>query len=249
MSIKPFLNLIRLDQTIMSLLIASIGYFFVTFEIRTELIYLLFGILFIHFALFASNDYFDLKEDKFNKRKDRPLVTQKIKPVNVLIFSIISTIIGLFLLFLINITCFAIGLLAILGWFYNIKIKKIALVGEFTIGILIPASLLVGYFTTTNQITKPIIIIYLIMMLTTITREIIKNTQEIEGDKKAKRQTSPVKFGIENCNKICYLLITFSIILIIYLFTITTKLSLIYLILAILSMIILIISLKQTNKI
>ena len=152
-------------------------------------------------AAFANviNDIFDLKIDIDNKI-NRPIALKKINTNIALLFSIFLVSSALYIIvihsFDINLKILILGFNLPLIILYTPFLKKIPLIGNITVSLLLSMVFIVTSVYITNAISillYPLIIFSFILMLI---REIVKDIQDIEGDKKNNVHTLPVIFGI-----------------------------------------------------
>ena len=169
-------------------------------------------------AGYSINDYFDTKIDLKN-RPDEIVVGKTIKRrvamVLHIVLSVIGILIGIFIAFknhlyglaLINI------LTMVLLWFYSTRFKHQLVIGNLIISMLAAlVALIVGLYeipllkimspefvnTTQYHLIWFWILGYSIFaFVTTLAREIIKDSEDIEGDKQYGSVTIPVRFGLE----------------------------------------------------
>lgn len=144
----------------------------------------------------AINDYFDLETDKIN-RPNRPLVTGEVQPKTALYLSIILFIIGtLFAITLPTIAIFiAIAIALPIMIFYSTWFKGMPLVGNFTIAMILGVTFLFAGAALENM--SPMIVPALLAFGLTLTRELVKDISDVEGDRKAKLKTFPIVAGIK----------------------------------------------------
>lgn len=144
----------------------------------------------------AINDYFDLETDKIN-RPNRPLVTGEVQPKTALYLSIILFIIGtLFAITLPTIAIFiAIAIALPIMIFYSTWFKGMPLVGNFTIAMILGVTFLFAGAALENMSTM--IVPALLAFGLTLTRELVKDISDVEGDRKAKLKTFPIVAGIK----------------------------------------------------
>jgi len=140
----------------------------------------------------ALNDYYDRLTDKIN-HPDRPIPSKKISPRNALDFGFIALFIAFILSVFINFTALLIVCIAaILILFYELHFKNRGFVGNVII------SLLVGFlFIFGGSVVKSYdlnLMIAFMAFFATLSREIVKDIQDIEGD--VDRITLPKKIGI-----------------------------------------------------
>ena len=171
-----------------------------------------FTALFLEASTFALNDYFDLEIDKKNKRTDRPLVRGDVSPKTALILFFALFPLGLVSSFFVNWTCFIIALITgLLAIFYDAKLKKVKLIGNFYIAytMAIPfifgAAAVIEGNTLFFDIPKITIIIALIAFLAGSGREIMKDVMDFEGDKEKGVKSFPKYIGKKNSNIIASL--------------------------------------------
>ena len=111
-------------------------------------------------------------------------------------------------------------------WIYSKKYKKTLLIGNLQVAFLTGLSIfnLVIYDLLTiskeyngTYIIQIIIIAFsLFSFIMTFIREIIKDIEDIEGDKIFNSNTLPIKYGIKNAKKVAILLIIFTLSFLIY---------------------------------
>jgi len=140
------------------------------------------------------NDIYDIEIDKIN-RPQRPLPSEiiSIKEAYILyfLFTTISILLSIWLnLYAISIVLFAHFLL----FLYSKYLKQIPLVGNITVAFLTGLVFIFGGVVVENPSAAilPCIFAFLINLI----REIVKDMQDIEGDKQSGLLTFPIKFGI-----------------------------------------------------
>ena len=169
----------------------------------------------ISFLLITSagngiNDYFDIEIDKINKPK-RVLVQKEINPKTALLFSIILFLFGFILNLFLGLKAILLSLLAILLLvLYSYKLKKITLVGNITVSFLSFLAFVYGGIFTTDFTFSLIPAGF--AFLFHLGREIIKDMEDQEGDKKFGVKSLPILFG--NKPSILLLTLVFAILII-----------------------------------
>ncbi len=141
----------------------------------------------------ALNDYIDRGTDKEN-HPERPIPSGDMKPPTALHIAIISLAIPLFLGVFINLTSFLIILLAeVLMISYELRFKSKGLPGNAEIAVLVGLLFLFG----AASVGKPerALIFSLMAMLANMGREIVKDIEDMEGDRD--RKTLPKSIGKE----------------------------------------------------
>lgn len=146
------------------------------------------------------NDYFDFEVDKINKPY-RPIPAKKITRGDTLMLSLALFFLGIALTKNINIYCFTLAILnSLFLIFYGKYSKKLLLVSNFGISYLIASIFVFGALAPAGLTIPPSQIKILTVLsacafLMTFSREIIKDIEDVEGDKERYAVTLPIKFG------------------------------------------------------
>ncbi|GIV27738.1 MAG: prenyltransferase [Bacteroidia bacterium] len=224
-----FAKLIRIENLIM---IALVLYVANDYIIRKEgvglpmsyLIVLILSTTFIAAGGYVINDYFDLKIDRIN-RPDEVIIEKTIHRKAAILwhlfFSILGFVGGVYLGIKVEHISFSIiQLLSIvLLVAYSNVLKKIFIVGNLAIALLTGLLPMLPYIYV-NALYPQISILTLNALLslsafaffTTIIRELIKDIQDMEGDKEGGRNTIPVRWGLLP-SKIIVFFLTFLLII------------------------------------
>jgi len=196
-TLKAIWQLMRLEHGIMLFLAILIGSLISQKTLHDNLnlpliniVLTFFTALFLEASTFALNDYFDLDIDRINRRTDRPLVRGDISPKTALYLFYLLFPLGLVCSFFVNLTCFLIALItAVISVLYDMKIKKIKLVGNFYIAYIMAIPFIFGGATVLGNdafslgtINPVLYIIALIAFLAGAGREIMKDVMDFEGD-------------------------------------------------------------------
>lgn len=179
-----------------------------------------FTALFLEASTFALNDYYDLEIDKKNKRTDRPLVRGDLSPKSALNLFFIFFPLGIICSYFVNIACFLIalitGLLAIL---YDVKLKKIKLLGNFYISYVMAIPFIFGGAAVIAkdallfEIPPSIYIIALIAFLTGSGREIMKDVMDFSGDQLKGVKSFPKYIGKRMSNSVAAIFYIIAIVI------------------------------------
>jgi len=161
----------------------------------------------------AVNDYFDVEIDKINK-PFRPLPAGLISPKRALIFSIVLFLSGIILGGLINFTAFVISFLAAVSlFFYSYKLKVMTLWGNLTVAFVSGMAFVYGGVAAGNYLKSMIVGGF--AFLFHLAREIVKDCEDVEGDRSLGAGTIPIKFGIPSAIRtaqaVIFVLIAFTI--------------------------------------
>jgi geranylgeranylglycerol-phosphate geranylgeranyltransferase len=179
-----------------------------------------FTALFLEASTFALNDFYDLEIDKKNMREDRPLVRGDLLPNSALYLFFIFFPLGIICSIFVNLACFVIALItALLAVLYDMKMKKIKLIGNFYIAYVMAIPFVFGGAAVVAneslffEIDPSIYIIAFIAFLTGSGREIMKDVMDFEGDKEKGVKSFPKYIGLRKSNIIAALFYIIAIIL------------------------------------
>jgi geranylgeranylglycerol-phosphate geranylgeranyltransferase len=146
------------------------------------------------------NDYFDYDIDSVNK-PFRPIPSGQISRTRALYFSLgLFSCAGVCALFT-NFYCILLGIPAlILIILYSWKLKRILFIGNVVVGILSGFALLFGGIATKSiQIVS---VLAFIAFFASVSREMAKDIEDIEGDKRGGSKSIPVVAGVETSAQI-----------------------------------------------
>jgi len=147
---------------------------------------------FITAGSMTFNDYFDWKIDKIN-HPERPVPRGVLKPVEMLYFTIVLFTIGIAISYFINLLCFGIVILSIIVLFiYEKYSKNISISGNITVAFVSAISFTFGGASVGNPYSS--LILSLIAFFIIVSREIIMDIRDSEGDKLF-RKTLPMQIG------------------------------------------------------
>jgi 4-hydroxybenzoate polyprenyltransferase len=188
------------------------------------------------------NDYFDVKADRINK-PEKLIITKHIKRRWAIVshwsFNGIAFLIGIYLSIKYNSLSFVfVHLISInLLWFYSMYFKRKVLIGNIMIAFLtalvpILALLFMIYSPNdSNQLADPsafgwimdydfalIQFITFFAFVQNLAREILKDIQDIEGDKLIYVKSLPMVIGIKKTMAITFLLLSFLPVFLLFLF-------------------------------
>jgi len=238
MTLNAFLQLIRWKNLFMLACIQLLFryIYFPTFSIATTLsnidfILLIIATLTIAAAGYINNDMYDVESDKINK-PNKVIVTQKVslKQANYYYLGLnaIGLLAGFYLAFKINnisyVSIFIITALILKA--YNSDLKKKPLIGNLLVSLLVSLSILiVGVFDITPSITEEnavkqyhafrILLDYAAFaFMFMLLREMVKDIEDVDGDKKLKMKTLPILIGRKKAAAIVFVLSFIPLILI-----------------------------------
>ncbi|WP_440953132.1 geranylgeranylglycerol-phosphate geranylgeranyltransferase [Methanococcoides sp. FTZ1] len=141
------------------------------------------------------NDYFDIDIDTVNK-PSRPIPSGRVSLSSALYFSLMLFGAGVVLAFLVNVLCGIIALLnSIVLILYAKSLKRTPFFGNASVGYLTGSTFLFGGAVFGMEGLQAVIVLFLLATLATIAREIVKDIEDVEGDKKEGARTLPILIG------------------------------------------------------
>ena len=226
-------SLLRLTR-IWNLIIIGLAQYFSAFFLvgrhtlnDIQLMLLSFSTIMIAAAGYIINDYYDIKIDFINK-PERVVIGKSIpRRYAILLHVVLSSmgiLIGLYLSLLLGaINAFCVFLL----WLYSNNLKRLPLIGNFSVALLTGLSVLVIdvlYPTHHNLIW--IYAVFAFFM--TLVREIIKDMEDLKGDNTFGCKTLPIVLGLRKTKYIIYIILAVFCITVVIINQFYTRLPLYY---------------------
>ena len=157
------------------------------------------------------NDIFDIEIDKIN-RPERPLPSGVLTINEAYVLYLICFVIsGLLVVTISQIVVIIVLLSHLLLFLYSKYLKRIPLVGNITVAFLTGLVFIFGGVVAENP--SAAIIPALFAFFINLIRELVKDMQDVEGDRAAGVITFPIKFGFQ---KTKYLITFITLILILF---------------------------------
>ena len=238
MTLSSFFQLVRWKNLVMIALIQILFkyVYFPSFSVDTALsnftfTILVFTTLIIAAAGYIMNDIYDVEADKINK-PTKVLVSRKIskKQANFLynIFNSIGLLCGLYVAHTVDKLSFvAIFVITILLLkVYNSDLKKRPIIGNVIVSLLVSMSILiVGVFDIIPMVTEEndinqyyafrVLIDYAVFaFIFMLLREMVKDAEDVNGDKYMNMKTLPIILGRKRANTVIFALSFFPLIII-----------------------------------
>ena len=167
----------------------------------SELTFAILTVVGYNAAANSLNDFIDFKIDQVN-RPDRPLTAGLVKRNTALIFSVLlfvgGSVTALFLSKLAAMIAILIVLPLIIS--YNLKLKQLPLVGNIVIALILGLTFVFSGAVFGN--IKPMIIPCFLAFGLTLVRELIKDIEDMEGDRLAGLTTFPIIAGFNRAGKL-----------------------------------------------
>tara|TARA_B100000959_G_scaffold118547_1_gene124613 strand:- start:611 stop:1444 length:834 start_codon:yes stop_codon:yes gene_type:complete len=212
---NPYLALTRPGNAILTAIAVVAGTFIAAgpdiIEFQAEIMICCISAMMLVGGGNALNDYNDRESDKLNHPK-RPIPSGQIKAENALNYAQALLAFGLLILFLTleNKMPFVIGLIGVITLIaYENGLKAAGITGNISVGLMSGAVFLYAGMAVNDP--GPTLWMFGLAVLATISREIIKDIQDLEGDQD--RKTLPTRIGVSNALNlaVCILLVAISL--------------------------------------
>ncbi|MDO5859721.1 UbiA family prenyltransferase [Methanobrevibacter sp.] len=209
---NPYIEILRPGNALMG----AITIILVAIIDRSFTIPVILAMLAVFFETAAGNvinDYFDYKIDLINK-PERPIPSGRISPKSGRNYGYLQFGLGTICGFLIsymtnNWIPFVIVLFAdVVLYLYAYKLKSTPLIGNITVGFMTGFGFVFGGFTLNNP-NIILISMYLgfFAWVMTTARELVKDIEDIEGDKSEGAKTLPILYGEKITATLAFILI------------------------------------------
>ncbi len=206
--IRDFLRLIRFNNLIIISLTQLFAYYFlspsISFRdvISPQFIVLLTSTFLVAAAGYIINDYMDVMLDLVNK-PEKVIVGKTISRRWAMFLHFGLNLIALVLaLQLGNTIALGVFLSSLFLWIYSQLLKKNYLIGNLMVAMLSSFALLIIYVFDHRVMINGIWVYAAFAFLTTLVREIIKDTEDMRGDAKFKCKTLPIVLGVRKTKEI-----------------------------------------------
>jgi geranylgeranylglycerol-phosphate geranylgeranyltransferase len=172
-----------------------VGVFLTDPPLPTETIFVMVLVVFtITAAGFAINDVFDQDIDRINRSK-RPIPSGEITTDQAKIVSVVLYAIGIGSSFLLSPWCIAIAVAnSIILTLYAKKSKRIGIGKDLTTGYLVGSVFIFGTYSY-DRLNMTIVALACCSALATFARDIVKDIEDTEGDRRHGAATLPIVVG------------------------------------------------------
>ena len=141
----------------------------------------------------AINDYCDRKIDAVN-RPGRPIPSGRLKASHALVIGRSLFMMGVLLAIPLGAPCITLAILnSMILAFYAAELKRLGLAGNLTVGYLVGSTFLFGGLAVKKL--QAVSILAAMAALTTVGRELIKDIEDMKGDRKVGLKTFPLSHG------------------------------------------------------
>ena len=194
-TIKGYIQLTRPVNLLVAFVSIFIGGFVTgTIQPVVKLIFACFSGVFISAGACSINDYYDLEIDRINRPK-RPLPSGMVSPEHAYVYSLILLSVGVVLGLFIHLLGFIIALSSsLLLYFYSFRLKGTVLWGNLTVALIAGMALIYGGLAVGR--TGQALIVGAFAFFYHLGREIIKDIEDVEGDRSQGIKTLPIQYGV-----------------------------------------------------
>jgi 4-hydroxybenzoate polyprenyltransferase len=176
---------------------------------------IIFTTMVIAAAGYMINDYYDVKIDYVNK-PDEVIIGRGMKRRVAIFFHSVLNVIGIAVGLLVSPRVAVINFIAaFLLWLYSNSLKRQPFIGNFTVALLTGTSIwLIGYY---YQKAELLVLTYAIFaFFLNLIREIIKDIEDRNGDRRHGCRTLPIVLGFRNTKRIIFVIAFIFVISILY---------------------------------
>ena len=187
------IELVRPLNCAMSAVGVLIGGFLVLKTVTLPMVIAFIAALFLTGAGNAINDFFDIESDKINRPK-RPIPAGRLKKNHAVLIALVLFAAGISLAATINWLCILIAAVnSVLLVLYSFNLQDKILVGNLCVSYLVASTFIFGG-AAVNNFEIPFILA-LLAGLATLSREIVKDLEDLEGDRASflKKVASKIK--------------------------------------------------------
>ena len=150
---------------------------------------------FISSSALILNDYFDLEVDRINA-PNRPLPAGIISTAEVIVLTIVATVIGFVASAIISIYALIVSIILwIIGVLYNWKLKETGLLGNFMVSFSVAITFILGGFIVGDPWNEIVLTFSIMAFFLDLGEEIAADAMDIEGDKKRNSKSIAIIMG------------------------------------------------------
>ncbi len=200
-----YITLIRSGNCLMAGVSAAIGTLIASFTLNmlfpADALYVFVAVFFITGAGNTINDVFDAEIDKINK-PHRPIPSGAIRKKDALYFSILLFVAGILTASFIRppeaelpIALYIAAINSLILIEYARTLKRTPFFGNLAVGYLTGSTFLFGGAVFGIVGLWSVGVLFMLSMFATLGREIVKDIEDIEGDKTVGADTLPIRIG------------------------------------------------------
>jgi len=197
MSAVGFLKITRPANAVMAGVATVVAYFIATGTLVPATLLLLVVVLLITAAGNVINDYFDAEIDAVN-RADRPIPSGQVSRNAALWYAVFLFAAGIALSLFTNPLCAEIALVnSFLLALYAARFKSMPVVGNVVVAYLAGSMFLFGGAFAGMSGLIHLLPLAVMTFLAMMARELLKDAEDVEGDKAGGASTLPIRIGVK----------------------------------------------------
>jgi len=202
MRFAGFFTITRPVNSFVAGLAAIVAYLIDTGTVIPQTLLLFFIVALITAAGNVINDFFDVKIDAIN-RPDRPIPSGVVTKAGARGFAVTLFLAGILLSFFTNTLCIGIAVInSLILIAYAGKLKRTPLLGNITVAYLSASIFLFGGALNGWNGLVHIIPIATITFFAMLSRELLKDAEDVEGDRTGGADTVPIRIGIKKTSRL-----------------------------------------------
>lgn len=176
---------------------AIVAYLIATGTVRPEALVLFCVVTLVTAAGNVINDYFDVEIDRVN-RPDRPIPSGQVSLPAARAYAVTLFLSGIFISLFTNGLCIAIAVFnSLLLLIYAARLKRTLLLGNITVSYLAASMFLFGGALGGLPGLLHVMPFAIMIFFAMVARELIKDGEDVEGDKASGAVTLPIQYGIK----------------------------------------------------
>jgi len=201
MRLAGFITITRPINSFVAGLAAIVAYLIDTGTVIPESLLLFFIVALITAAGNVINDFFDAEIDAIN-RPDRPIPSGAVSRGAARGFAVMLFLAGILVSFFTNSLCIGIAIFNVLLLIaYAAKLKSTPLIGNIVVAYLSASIFLFGGALNGLDGLVRIIPIAAITFFAMLSRELLKDAEDVEGDRAGGADTVPIRIGIKKTSE------------------------------------------------
>ncbi|HEX3001832.1 MAG TPA: geranylgeranylglycerol-phosphate geranylgeranyltransferase [Methanoregula sp.] len=210
MSAAGFFDITRPANAVMAGVAAVVAYFIATGTLIPAAFLLLIVVTLITAAGNVINDYCDADIDLVN-RADRPIPSGQVSRKNALLFAILLFAGGIIVSLGTNVICLAIAVFnSFLLALYAARLKSLPLIGNIAVSYLSGSMFLFGGALAGMAGLIHLVPIAVMTFLAMMARELLKDAEDVEGDKAGGAVTLPIRIGVKKTASLAFVFVLLS---------------------------------------
>lgn len=192
-------GLFRITRPVNSItagLAGALGYLMATGTLVPEVAFIVLTVALVTGAGNAINDYFDADIDRIN-RPSRPIPSGDVSRCHALVFASVLFVLGIAASIPTNAVCIAIAVAnSLLLVLYAARLKSTPLAGNILVAYLAGSIFLFGGALAGFDGLVRGLPVFLITFLAMLARELLKDAEDVEGDRASGARTLPILAGV-----------------------------------------------------